>query len=73
MLILLKGGQTILLENPILSLQEKYILHNSHQMEVVILNKVLLRVSFSGDIQNPPGQGALQPTVGDPALTGGLD
>ena len=30
-------------------------------------------VSFSGDVQAPPGQGPLQPTVGDPALTGGLD
>jgi len=30
-------------------------------------------VSFSGDIQDPPGQGPLQPTVGDPASTGGLD
>ena len=30
-------------------------------------------VSFSGDIQDPPGQGPLQPPVGDPALAGGLD
>jgi len=30
-------------------------------------------VSFSGDIQDPPGQGPLQPAVGDPALAGGLD
>ena len=30
-------------------------------------------VSFSGDIQDPPGQGPLQPTVGDPALVRGLD
>ena len=28
-------------------------------------------VSFSGDIQNPPGQG--QPALGDPASSGGLD
>jgi len=28
-------------------------------------------VSFSGDIQAPPGQGPLQPTVGDPASAGG--
>ena len=27
-------------------------------------------VSFSGDIPDPPGQGPLQPTVGDPALAG---
>ena len=30
-------------------------------------------VSFSGDIQDPRGQGPLQPAVGDPALAGGLD
>ena len=30
-------------------------------------------VSFSGDIQDPPGQAPLQPIVGDPALAGGLD
>ena len=30
-------------------------------------------VSFSGDIQDPPGQRPPQPIVGDPALAGGLD
>jgi len=30
-------------------------------------------VSFSGGIQDPPGQGPVQPTVGDPASAGGLD
>jgi len=30
-------------------------------------------VSFSGDIQDPPGQVPVQPAVGDPALAGGLD
>jgi len=29
--------------------------------------------SFSGDIQDLPGQGSVQPTVGDPASAGGLD
>jgi len=28
-------------------------------------------VSFSGDIPDPPGQGLLKPTVGDPASAGG--
>jgi len=30
-------------------------------------------VSFSGDIKDLPGQGPVQPTVGDPASAGGLD
>ena len=30
-------------------------------------------VSFSGHIQDPPGQGPVQPAVGDPASAGGLD
>ena len=30
-------------------------------------------VSFSRDIQDPPGQGPVQPAVGDPASAGGLD
>ena len=30
-------------------------------------------VSFSGVIQDLPGQGPVQPAVGDPALAGGLD
>ena len=30
-------------------------------------------VSFSGDIQNPPGHNPVQPALGDPALAVGLD
>jgi len=30
-------------------------------------------LKLSGDIQDPPEQGPLQPTVGDPASAGGLD
>ena len=30
-------------------------------------------VSFSGDFQDPPGRGPVQPAVGDPTLAGGLD
>ena len=30
-------------------------------------------VSFSGDIQDPRGQGPVQPALGDPASSGGLD
>jgi len=31
------------------------------------------RFSFSGDIRDLPGQGPVQPALGDPALAGGLD
>jgi len=30
-------------------------------------------VSFSADIQDPPGRSPVQPAVGDPALAGELD
>jgi len=30
-------------------------------------------VSFSGDIQDPPRRGLMQPTLGDPASAGELD
>jgi len=30
-------------------------------------------VSFSGDIQDPPGRGPVRPALGDAALAGGLD
>ena len=30
-------------------------------------------VSFSGDIPDPPGQGPVQPALGDPASAGGVD
>ena len=30
-------------------------------------------VSFSGDIQAPPGRGAVQPALGDPAWAGGFE
>jgi len=30
-------------------------------------------VVFSGDIQDPPGRGPVQPALGDPASAGGLD
>ena len=33
----------------------------------------VLRHSFSGDIPDPPGQGPVQPALGDPDLEGGLD
>jgi len=32
--------------------------------------EVVESVSFSGDIQDPPGQGPVQPALGDPASAG---
>jgi len=34
------------------------------------LPREVVEVSFSGGIQDPPGQGPVQPTVGDPASAG---
>ena len=39
----------------------------------LVFGCVACGVSFSGDIQDPPEQGPLQPAVGDPASAGGLD
>ena len=33
---------------------------------------ICMCISFSGDIQDPPGRGPVQPAVGDPASAGGL-
>jgi len=45
-------------------------LRNSFQLPQ---NRMGLNISFSGDIQGSPGQGPLQPAVGDPTSAGGLD
>jgi len=37
------------------------------------LPRKVVESSLSGDIQDPPGRGPVQPAVGDPASTGGLD
>jgi len=43
---------------------------NGHKLKQ---RKFRLNMRCSGDIQDLPGQGPLQPTVGDPASAGGLD
>jgi len=47
-----------------------------HQLQrscsVYRAKRVEVGVSFSGDIQDPPGQGPMQPAVGDRASAGGL-
>jgi len=37
------------------------------------LPRGLVESPFSGDIQDPPGRGPVQPAVGDPASAEGLD
>jgi len=52
---------------------EEEFLHSEGDGALAQAAKEGCGVSFSGDIQDPPGQGPLQPTVGDPASAGGLD
>ena len=66
-----KGYFLIQLQIHSLSIQFFY---NSYITLRVLINHLIIslrRISFSGDIQAPPGQGPVQPAVGDPASTGG--
>ena len=53
--------------------------HNSWRLFLLVSTVVLLlakepgfiALSFSGDIPAPPGHGAVQPALGDPAWAGG--
>ena len=47
--------------------------HRNKREQGVLAARGGCGVSFSGDIQDPPGQGPVQPTVGDAASAGGLD
>jgi len=52
---------------------EEELLHSEGDVALEQVAQGGCGVSFSGDIQDPPGQGPVQPAVGDPALAGGLD
>ena len=52
---------------------EKELLHFEGDGAVEQAAQGSCGVSFSGDIQDPPGQGPVQPAVGDPASAGGLN
>jgi len=52
---------------------EKEFLHSEHDGALEQAAQGGCGVSFSGDIQDPPGQGPVQPAVGDSASAGGLD
>ena len=58
---------------PFLSEHEEELLHSEGDGALEQAAQGGCGVSFSGDIQDPPGQGPLQPAVSDPALAGGLD
>jgi len=50
---------------------EEELLHSEGDGALVQAAQRGCRVSFSGDIQDPPGQGPVQPALGDPASAGG--
>ena len=57
----------------VLSEHEEELLHSKGDGGMEQFAQRGYRFSFSGAIQDPPGQGPVQPAVGDPALAGGLD
>jgi len=52
---------------------EEELLHSKGDGALEQASQGVCRVSFSGDIQTPPGQGPVQPALGEPASTGELD
>ena len=54
-------------------LREEELLHSEGDRALAQAAQGGCGVSFSGDIPDPPGQGPVQPAVGDPASPGGLD
>jgi len=57
----------------VLSEHEEELLHSEGDGALEQAAQGGCGVSFSGDTQNPPGRGPVQPAVGDPASPGGLD
>jgi len=57
----------------VLSEHEEELLHSEGDRTLELAVQGGRGVSFSGDSQDPPGHGPVQPAVGDPALTEGLD
>jgi len=53
--------------------QVKWHLHSEGDKALEQAAQVGCGSSFSGDIQDPSGQGSVQPALGDSALAGGLD
>ena len=66
-----KGAQTEAQKVP--AKYEKEFLHSEGDRALEQAAQVGCGVFFSGDIQNSPGHGLVQPTLGEPALAGGVD
>ena len=66
-----QGAQTEEQELP--SEHEEKLLHSEGDGALAQAAQGGCGVSFSGDIPDLPGQGPVQPAVGDPASAGGLD
>jgi len=64
-------AQTEAEETP--SKHEEELLHSEGDGALAQAAQSGCGVSYSGGTQNPPGQGPVQPAVGDPASAGGLD
>jgi len=71
---LLKSTRTAQTEaEEVPSEHEEELLHSEGDRALEQVAQGGFGFSFSGDIQDPPGQGPVQPAVGDPASAGGLD
>jgi len=57
----------------VLSEHEEELLHSEGDGALQQAAQGGCGVFFSGDIQDPPGCGPVQPAVGDPASAGGFD
>ena len=68
-----KGQRTQIEAQEVLSEHEKELLPSEGDGGLEQAAQGGSGVSFSGHVQDPPGQGSVQPAVGDPASTGGLN
>jgi len=68
-----KGQWAQIEAQEVLSEHEEELLHSKGDGALGQAAQGGCGLSLSGDIQDPPGQGPLQPAVDDPASAGGLD